>query len=105
MKTATTKEERKLSANRDDSSGSVDLGLGSSRDVSSLDDDGVSGKTSFGENFAVTGGEGVDDRDDGGVGGETFTLLLGDQRLVHRWQVSKNAIERRSESSSRRAGD
>ena len=70
-----------LSANRDDSSSGVDLGLGSSRDVSRLDDDGVGGKTSFRENFAVTGGEGVDDGDDGRVGGETFALLLGDQGL------------------------
>lgn len=70
-----------LGDNGDDTSSLLDLGLGATRDVASLDDDGVGRKTTLGEDLAVAVGEAVDDGDNGRRGRETLALLSGDERL------------------------
>lgn len=90
-----------LSDNGNDTTVLLDLGLGPTGNVTSLDDDGVSGETTFGENFAVTVSEAVDDGYNSRGSIETLSLFSGDEGL----ESKKGEICEFSNSSKRLKGN
>jgi hypothetical protein len=72
-------QESNLSNQLDGTTDSLDLLLGSAGDVAGLDDDGLGGETTLGEDLAVTGTESVDDGDDLGLLGSVLAGLLGNE--------------------------